>query len=302
MGVSVRYILAAAAVALAPSAAFADCAGCNGGSVLPSNPAVNVPGPVIGNPNFTGGPVPGGPREGCGQTCNGGLPSGPTIVVPQPFVPAPNVVITNGGVAPPGASSINVTQYVDNTHFDIRSSAYAYAGASAFGVDGGAGMVMGAAAAATRAHTETRVTEQVVAIQAICIDDRGNPHPASQTFGEQEIDGAYDGEIFRCIAGTQMRVTIGRAQNSQISFENGRVFDCARGEALVYRNGTVLCRTQEVRRQCNERSLLRRFGPGIKLVRIRIEEQVTTHQEVRHERQVEAPVQMFDGGVGGGVW
>jgi hypothetical protein len=70
----------------------------------------------------------------------------------------------------------------------------------------------------------------------------------------------------------------------------------------VYRNGTVFCRTQEARRQCNERSLLRRYGPGLKVVRIRVEEQVTTQQEARHETQTTAPVGAFDGGVGLSVW
>jgi hypothetical protein len=48
--------------------------------------------------------------------------------------------------------------------------------------------------------------------------------------------------------------------------------------------------------------LLRRYGPGLKIVRIRFEEQVSIEEEVRHGMQTTAPTQMFDGGVGLSVW
>jgi hypothetical protein len=302
MGVSTRYILAAVALAFAPVAAYADCSGCNGGSLSPSNPAVNVPGPTIGNPNFSNGGSSGSSSSGCGSPCGGGLPTTPSIVVPQPFVPAPNVVITGNGPTPEGASNINITTLIDQSVISIRGGGSVYVGGSSYGVSGGDGMALASAPAATEQRSETRVSEQVVAIQAICVDDRDTPHPASQTFGEREIPQTYEGEVFRCIAGTFMRVTLGRANGEQISYENGRVFECQRGEALVYRAGAVTCRTQEPRRQCNERSLLRRFGPGIKLVRVRIEETVTSAVEVRSQQEVVAPTQMFDGGVGQAVW
>lgn len=295
MSVSARYILAAMAFAFAPVAAYADCAGCNGGSVLPGNPAVNVPGPVVGNPNFSSGPAPGAPRNGCGSACTPGLPTGPTIVVPQPFVPAPNIVTHNPGFSQYGGTTITTT-VVGDTYVYARGHGGG-GGVFAAGVDGGAGMTYDQG---PEQRSATRQVERLVAIQAICIDDRGMPHPASQTFGEQDIPTGYTGEIFRCIAGTAMRVTLGQHGVQGASFEGGRVFDCQKGEALVYRDGTVVCATQEQRRQCNERSLLRRFGPGIKVVRITTTESYTSVVERRG--QVTAPTAMFDGGVGQAVW
>ena len=296
MGVSARYMLAAAALAFAPTTALADCMTCGGGPA--SNPTVNIPGPHVGNPHFTGGPSVGGSHGGCGSRCGPGVPDGPTVVVPTPFVPAPHVVITHGGYSHE-STTLNITNYIDDRTFSYRGGG-GYIGTSTFGVDGGAGLALGAALSRTR--TETRVTEQMMAIQAICVDDRGTPHPASQTFGEQDIADDYDGEIFRCIAGTQMRITIGRWENGAANLQQSRTFDCARGEALAYREGAVFCRTQEARRQCNERSLLRRYGPGLKVVRIRVEEQVTTQEEIRTEMQTSAPAAAFDGGVGLSVW
>jgi hypothetical protein len=88
------------------------------------------------------------------------------------------------------------------------------------------------------------------------------------------------------MAGTRMRYTM-----------QSRSYDCAQGEALWYENGRVECRTQIVRRPCNERSLLRRFGPGDKLVAVRSAE----HSAVRTETTYSSALTM-DGGVGQSVW
>jgi hypothetical protein len=119
-------------------------------------------------------------------------------------------------------------------------------------------------------------------IEAICIDATDNPHPASQTFGGQDVAESYRGEIYRCMSGTHMRYTV-----------DGRSNDCAAGEALWYENGIVSCRTQTPRRPCNERSLLRRHGPGQKLVLIRD----TEMREARTETTFNGQMTM-DGGVG----
>ena len=140
--------------------------------------------------------------------------------------------------------------------------------------------------------TEAAVTMESVArerellIQAICVDASGNPHPASQTFGGRDVRDGYRGEIFRCMAGTRMRYTM-----------SGSSSECAPGEALWYENGRVECRPQIPRRPCNERSLLRRFGPGDKVVRIRD----TEMREARTETTFNGAMTM-DGGVGQGVW
>ena len=100
------------------------------------------------------------------------------------------------------------------------------------------------------------------------------------------VDGRYSGEIYRCMSGTRMRYTVG-----------GQSYDCEAGQALWYEGGRVECRTQQVRRPCNERSLLRRHGPGDKMVRIRDTE--TRHTQT--ETTFNAAMTM-DGGVGQGVW
>lgn len=299
MGVSARYIMAAAALAFAPGAAFADCLACQGGSPTPSSPTVSAPSPLIVAPGFTSGATSEGHHGGCGPRCGPGLPGGPIVVAPTPYVPAPHVVITHGGFSHE-STTLNINASIDARTFSYRGGGGLYASASPVGVDGGAGLAVGATM--TRTRVETRVTEQMRAIQAICVDDRGAPHPASQTFGEEEVAEGFEGEIFRCIAGTKMRVTLGRYEEGTAHFENGASFDCEKGQALVYRDREIVCRTQQPQRQCNERSLLRRYGPGLKIVRIRFEEQVSIEEEVRHGMQTTAPTQMFDGGVGLSVW
>ena len=50
-------------------------------------------------------------------------------------------------------------------------------------------------------------------------------------------------------------------------FDGGRTVVCQKGEALWREAaGQLVCRAQRPARDCNERSLLRRYGAGIKLV------------------------------------
>ena len=65
-----------------------------------------------------------------------------------------------------------------------------------------------AAEAVRRAVTERRTVFKKVVVQAVCIDDRGSPHPASQIFPERDVRGEYPGEVFRCIAGARLQATI----------------------------------------------------------------------------------------------
>jgi hypothetical protein len=136
------------------------------------------------------------------------------------------------------------------------------------------------------AQAETIARERDLLVQAICLDATGNPHPASQTFGGRDVGESHRGEIYRCMSGTRMRYTV-----------DGRSYDCEQGQALWYEIGRVECRTQVARRPCNERSLLRRHGPGDKLVRIRD----TDTRMTRSETTFNGAMSM-DGGVGQGVW
>ena len=88
------------------------------------------------------------------------------------------------------------------------------------------------------------------------------------------------------MSGTRMRYTAG-----------DRSYDCEQGQALWYEGARVECRTQQPRRPCNERSLLRRFGPGEKTVHIRDTETRTTQTETTFNAAM-----TMDGGVGQSVW
>lgn len=252
MRVPARYIAAVFLFALLPGAAFAECNTCR------RDPS----------------PPPPPPSHGCQYRCGP-----PQIVVPPPVVPAPNIVVVNAGArANASAMSIAIAS-VEQGDTIIRVGGGAQAGATAY-----------AGAATTASLTvhdriSTRTFDRDVRISAICVDARNIPHPASQVFGEAQVPDAYAGEIYRCIAGTHMRVT-----------RDGETFDCAQGEALWYENGQIVCRMQIARRPCNERSLLRRYGPGEKIVRIRGTE------TVRDASTEAAGALSMDGGVGQGVW
>jgi len=267
MTVPVRYILAALAFGVAalgffllPTEASADC----GAGACTRRPP---------------------PR--CHQACTPTPPpppqvtccAPPVVVVPPPHVPAPNVVVVNAGArAQAQASAVAIAvanvqtgDTIIRQNMVVESSAQAQAHTMS--------MSVAESAAEMVAHT----FERDLLIQAICIDDRGNPHPASQTFGSRDVADGYRGELFRCMAGTRMRYTVG-----------GQSRDCEVGQALWYENREVRCATQIVRRPCNERSLLRRFGAGEKMVRVR----ETEMREVRREAVFTGAMSM-DGGVGG---
>ncbi len=266
MTVPARYILAALAFAIAalglillPTDAAADC---NGNCQRPPPCQHNCAPPS---------PPP---------TCHSCRP--PTVIVPPPHVPPPNIVVVNAGARAHASASAfaiaiaNVEQgdTIIRQNVIVEGNATAAAHSSAFSVT------------EASVSTETVSRERDLLIRAICLDTSDNPHPASQTFGERDVRGGYRGEIYRCMAGTRMRYTVG-----------DRSYDCAQGEALWYENGRVECRTQIARRPCNERSLLRRFGAGDKLVRIRD----TETREARTETTFNGAMTM-DGGVGQGVW
>ena len=45
------------------------------------------------------------------------------------------------------------------------------------------------------AATDSVETERDLLIRAVCIDVRGNPHPASQTFADRDIAEGDEGEL-----------------------------------------------------------------------------------------------------------
>ncbi|MBX9615332.1 MAG: hypothetical protein K2X25_07020 [Caulobacteraceae bacterium] len=147
--------------------------------------------------------------------------------------------------------------------------------------------------------------EKRVVIQAFCIDDRSVPHPAAQVTPDREIHESYEGELYRCLAGTRLQVTWAE-WSGQVRFDHGESFYCQKGEALWRgRDGAMTCRTEKVERDCNERSLLRRYGAGIKVL-VWIREEIYTEYREEVVQQAGASIVgatiMLDGGVGGRVF
>ena len=152
----------------------------------------------------------------------------------------------------------------------------------------------------TSLETSHTFTKKVV-IEAVCIDDKDVPHPASQVTPDKEIDDSYDNELYRCIAGTHMQATIA-VYGGQIDFSHGQTLACAKGEALYHApGGHVECRLQKPARDCNERSLLRRFGAGVKILTMITVEKTSTFRETQTESStaVSGGSISLDGGVGG---
>lgn len=157
------------------------------------------------------------------------------------------------------------------------------------------------------AYQATRTKTLRMVIQAVCIDDRYVAHAASQTRPDRDIDDAFEGELYRCLAGSRMQYTMSEYLG-KVDFSKGETRTCAKGEAL-YRTGRgsgdqaggrLECRPQKPARDCNERSLLRRFGAGIKILTMTIVETYTAYREEASESV--ATSMSLDGGVGGIVY
>jgi hypothetical protein len=233
---------------------------------------------------------------------------------PPPRPPSPPACCTPGG-------RTNIIVNANAVAVSV-SGAGAGAGAIAYGGGGGGGyysppvatgMIQGLDVQGLRrtrqvAYEATRTRTRRVVIQAFCLDDRDIPHPASQVFQERDVDDLYEGELYRCIAGTRMQITIAEYLE-RVSFEGGQTMICAKGEALnLVRGqgpdaGKLVCRPQKPARDCNERSLLRRFGAGIKILTIVTLEKYTAYREETVTETTAASFSMsLDGGVGGTVY
>ena len=153
-----------------------------------------------------------------------------------------------------------------------------------------------------------KIVEELQArpVQALCIDDANTPHPASRLDDAANVDANYEGEVFRCVAGTHMQVTVGHIKDGKASFDAGDTFSCVKGESLWHSKGGVLqCRMQTPERNCNERSLLRKFGPGVKIVQVATKKNFCEPAgkvagATRIPRAVAAGSLVLDGGVGQG--
>ncbi|HVY87542.1 MAG TPA: hypothetical protein VG942_01645 [Hyphomonadaceae bacterium] len=307
MSVSWRYMLAGASVAVIAGTsltAIGQQSGCHTCSPTPSPPPP--------------------PPSSCCST-----PKNIIVNVPGVSVAAANVnvgatstVVASAGVSTTLSSGVVVSGGASggaSVYGGVNGGFYGNAGVSpssinGLNVDGGY---------ETRQVVEDQVGEENYCInretveirtrpvQAMCMDDTNTPHPASRTDGETQVDRTYKGEIYRCIAGTHMQVTLGEMVEGRASFDKGESFSCAKGEALWHGPGGELsCKPQTPERNCNERSLLRKYGPGVKLVQASSKKtfcepakrQTVTKvvKEVKVPRPIAAGDLQLDGGVGQG--
>lgn len=249
-------------------------------------------------------------------------PPSPPVYTQPCCVPGHNVNIPGINVYVAPSVQVNV-----NAQASAVAGAGAQAGATVFYGGGGGGGYYGAPSVTgaiqglnveggTRraSYEATRSMYKKVVIQAFCFDDKEVPHPASQVTPDRDIDDAYDGELYRCIAGAHMQITVA-TWKEKISFEGGQTISCQKGEALYHVPGvagggaagangghgagaSLQCRPQKPARDCNERSLLRRFGAGIKILTIMYTERYTAYRE--ESTTSSAAIGMsLDGGVGG---
>ena len=187
--------------------------------------------------------------------------------------------------------------------------------------------VEGGEARRRASYEATRTTFKRVVIRAVCLDDKDVPHPASQVTPDRDIDNGYDGELYRCIAGSRMQYVVGSYEgfNGDTSF-GGQTYVCGKNEALYYngaaqglqggpggqggqygqgggQGGMASCRPQKPARDCNERSLLRRYGAGVKVLTMQTIEKYTAYrEETVHESSASGLSLSLDGGVGGVVY
>jgi hypothetical protein len=262
---------------------------------------------------------------------------------PPPYQPPPCCSPPGHNVNIPGVN-VNVGASV-NVVVNAQASAGAFASGSGSGAvfvgggGGGGGGFIGPGATGmipalnVEGSGSRRTSYQAqrsrflkVVIQAFCLDDREVPHPASQVFPDRDVDNAYEGEIFRCIAGSRMQYTWSEF-NGQIDFSSGHTITCNKGEALYYSRGAsassgglrggpdeaqgagaaggaggaLTCRPQKPARDCNERSLLRRFGAGVKVLTMMSVETYTAYREESTQSSSSSAMSL-DGGVGGIVY
>ena len=255
-------------------------------------------------------PPPAPPRPptppGC-NTCGGGH----NVYVPGINIHVGGSVVVNasasatasagaGAGAGAGASAGSTVYYGGGTHGGYYSGPVSTGYIQGLNVEGGE--------ARRRASYEaTRTKFKRVVIRAVCLDDRDIPHPASQVTPDREIDSGYDGELYRCIAGSRMQYVIGAYEGFSESNFGGETYVCGKNEALYYapgaQGGTMACRPQKPARDCNERSLLRRYGAGVKILTILTTEKYTAYREETVREQSSQGLSLsLDGGVGGVVY
>ena len=274
-------------------------------------------------------PSQAGCSSGCSTCCLPGAHTvqvpGVNVVPPRVYVPSPTVEF--GGVGSIGTSvdvsaSASASSYADGSaaagalgqtsalaNSATVANLLASGGGASFYVDQGPSSTIGVLNVETPAAPapvclQYAAAVQQVAIQAVCLDDKDVPHPASQVLPGREVGDGYAGEVFRCIAGSRMQYVMGAFAGGQGRFEHGQTRVCHKGDALWRdASGQVQCRPQTPARDCNERSLLRRYGAGIKVMHASVAAQCVRWGEGATTAAAIGPGpatgMLIDGGVGG---
>jgi len=231
---------------------------------------------------------------------------------PPPPPPTPSCNCGGHGVHVPGVNVIVQQPVIAVAGAGAQAGASAQAGSTVFfgggsswyveqetptliqglNVEGGEALLRRVAYEAKR-----KITKRVI-IQAVCIDDLRSPHPASQVRPDREVEDSYEGELYRCIAGSHLQLTIADWRED-MSLEGGQLMECGKGESIWHSaGGEMTCRPQIPARDCNERSLLRRYGAGIKILTLVREEAYTAYREEASSETRTYSI-VLDGGVGG---
>ena len=260
----------------------------------------------------------GPPHPGGGGGCC--KPKPPCCKPIVPDTPGHGVKVPPIKIQPPSVIIVPPTVIVNasaRANAVATSSAFASSNASSntvvFGGGGGGGFatpgtpsalnlnVVGAAPQIQKVPFQASRTQiKTVVIRAVCIDDKLVPHPASQVFPGQDVADHFEGELYRCIAGSRLQITLADWLG-KVSFDGGWNMECAKGEALHYgKGGALTCRPQKPARDCNERSLLRRYGVGVKVLKlVRVETYTAYREEVIQGTAISTGGIVLDGGVGG---
>lgn len=148
---------------------------------------------------------------------------------------------------------------------------------------------------------ELREGTVVKSLRAVCVAADGAEHPASRVNANTWLDIGYEGELYRCIEGTTLRVTIGAVVETEKGmaaiFDGGATLSCSAGEALGHwKGGMIKCVPRKPMPECTERRLLRRHGPGDIFFTMRMEVRVRVDEAI--EGGVNLSGMYLDGGVG----
>jgi hypothetical protein len=218
----------------------------------------------------------------------------PTVNV---TIPELNVSSNASASATASAQAVAVTSASSNNYYAVGGGSSWYVDQSSTGVI--PNLHVEGVGQSRQICVEKALLEKTMAVEAVCLDDKAVPHPASQVLPEREVAGPYEGEVYRCIAGARMQYTIGEYTGGE-KVEHGQTRTCEKGEALYHSLHGLECRPQKPARDCNERSLLRRYGAGIKLIKLPGAEVCKEWRTETVASQASGSL-LLDGGVGGVV-